>query len=80
MSPGIEDAARPCRSAALHLLGDHVLGDGLQRVQQLCLHSGFQDQQVHMDLREKEETFRQLQCAVGSSASNCLPGLVSLLA
>lgn len=58
MSPRREDAARPCHSTASRCLGDHVLGDGLQRVQQLCLHPGFQDEQVHVDLREKEESFQ----------------------
>lgn len=58
-SPGREDAARPCRSAAPHRLRDHVLSDGLQCIQQLCLHPGLQNEQVHVDLGEKQERLMQ---------------------
>lgn len=46
----------PCPALASRLRGwapvqlDHVLGDGAQRIQQLRLHPGFQDEQVHVDL------------------------------
>ena len=35
-------------------LGDHVLSDGSQSVQQLSLQPGLHDQQVHVYLREQD--------------------------
>lgn len=34
-------------------LRDHVVRDGTEGIEQLCLQPGLQDQQIHMDLREQ---------------------------
>lgn len=39
-------------------LGDHVLGDGSQGVQQLALQPGLHDQQIHVYLGEGEKSIK----------------------
>lgn len=34
-------------------LRDHVVRDGTEGIEQLCLQPGLQDQQIHMDLQEQ---------------------------
>lgn len=59
-------------------LGDHVLGDGSQGVQQLALQPGLHDQQIHVYLGE-EKNGNPAKCrekmAQGEAAQAILPVL-----
>lgn len=46
-------------------LGDHVVRDGTEGIEQLCLQPGLQDQQIHVDLREQRGDPAQPQDARG---------------
>lgn len=58
-------------------LGDHVLGDGPQGVQQLALQPGLHDQQIHLRLGEGERGIRPRAAWWGGRG--CVRGVLPVL-